>query len=122
MHFVPYSYGGRSPRYNYNTKYTSPLRVFDNFNSKAKTLDVFNFAKIKNSQLLKASRPPLTQSRVLPKENTVKISQMHYRKVSDSCKKFQKTNQSKQKNSKNKSLFSKNTGVPSYFRLLFCFF
>ena len=29
MYFVPYLYGGRSPPYNYNTKYTSPPRVFD---------------------------------------------------------------------------------------------
>ena len=43
----------------------------DNFNSKAKTLDAFNFAKTKNSKL-KASRPPLTQSRVLLKENSSK--------------------------------------------------
>ena len=39
MYFVPYLYGGRSPPYNYNTKYTSLPRVFDtpsshsNFNS-----------------------------------------------------------------------------------------
>ena len=39
VYFVPYLYGGRSPPYNYNTKYTSPPRVFDtpsihsNFNS-----------------------------------------------------------------------------------------
>ena len=29
MYFVPYLYGGRSPPYTYNTKYTRPLRVFD---------------------------------------------------------------------------------------------
>ena len=29
VHFVPYLYGGRSPPYTYNTKYTSPLRFFD---------------------------------------------------------------------------------------------
>ena len=28
MYFVPYLYGGRSAPYNYNTKYTSLLRVF----------------------------------------------------------------------------------------------
>ena len=67
VYFVPYLYGGRS-----NTKYTSPLRVFDNFNSKAKTVDAVNFAKIKNSKLT-ASRSPLTQNRVLLKENTVRI-------------------------------------------------
>ena len=70
VYFVPLLYEGRSPPYNCNTKYSSPLRVFDNFNSKAKTLDAVNFAKIKNSKL-KASRSPLTQSRVLLKENTV---------------------------------------------------
>ena len=62
--------GGFPPRDKYGTKYTSPLRVFDNFNSKVKTLDAVNFAKIKNSKS-KASRSPLTQSRVLLKENTV---------------------------------------------------
>ena len=64
-------YGGPSPPYECNTKYTSPLRVFDNFNSKAKTLDAVNFAKMKNSKL-KASRSPLTQNRVLLKKKTVK--------------------------------------------------
>ena len=29
VYFVPYLYGGRSPPYNYNTKYTSLPRVFD---------------------------------------------------------------------------------------------
>ena len=46
VYFVPYLYGGRSPPYNCNTKYTSPLRVFDNFNSKAKTLDAVKFALV----------------------------------------------------------------------------
>ena len=63
VYFVPYLYGGRS-----NTKYRSPLRAFDNFNSKAKNLDAFSFAKNENS---KASRSPLTQNRILTKENTV---------------------------------------------------
>ena len=45
------TYEGRSPPYNCNTKYTSPLRVFDNFNSKAKTSPAFNFAKIKSVKL-----------------------------------------------------------------------
>ena len=36
---------GAKPPYNCNTKYTSPLRVFDNFNSKAKTIGTFNFSK-----------------------------------------------------------------------------
>ena len=45
VYFVPYLYGGRSPPYNFNTKYTSPLRVFDNFNFKAKTIGTFNFSK-----------------------------------------------------------------------------
>ena len=49
VYFVPYLYGGRSPSYNYNTKYTSPLKVFDNFNSKAEKLATFNFAKIESS-------------------------------------------------------------------------
>ena len=47
VYFVPYLYGGRSPPYNRNTKYTSPLRVFDNFNSKAKTVGTFNFSQLK---------------------------------------------------------------------------
>ena len=46
VYFVPYLYGGRSPPYNCNTKYTSPLRVFDNFNSKAKTIATFNLALV----------------------------------------------------------------------------
>ena len=29
VYFVRYLYGGRSPTYNYNTKYTSTPRVFD---------------------------------------------------------------------------------------------
>ena len=29
VYFASYLYGGRSPPYNYNTKYTSPHRVFD---------------------------------------------------------------------------------------------
>ena len=55
MYFVPYLYGGRSPPYTYNTKYTGPPRVFDtpsshsnfnpnsnsNFNSKLKNKKVF---------------------------------------------------------------------------------
>ena len=47
VYFVLYLYGGRSPPYNCNTKYTS-LRVFDNFNFKAKTIGTFNFSKIKS--------------------------------------------------------------------------
>ena len=47
VYFVPYLYGGRSPPYNCNTKYTSPLSVFDNFNFKAKSIGMltFNFSK-----------------------------------------------------------------------------
>ena len=51
VYFVPYIYAGRSPPYNCNTKYTSPLRAFDNFNSKAKTLATFHFAKVKSAKL-----------------------------------------------------------------------
>ena len=43
--------GGEATPYNCNTKYTSPLRVFDNFNSTAKTLATSNFAKIKSAEL-----------------------------------------------------------------------
>ena len=39
---------GASHPYNCKTKPTSPLRVFDNFNSKAKTLATFNFSKVKS--------------------------------------------------------------------------
>ena len=50
VYFVPYLCGGRSPPYNCNTKCTTvaPLRVFDNFNSKAKTIATFYFSKIKS--------------------------------------------------------------------------
>ena len=41
----------RRPPYNCNTKYTSPLRVFGNFNSKAKTMATFDFCKIKSIKL-----------------------------------------------------------------------
>ena len=41
--------GGLRPLYKYRTKYTSPLRVFDNFNSKAKATATFDFCKIKNA-------------------------------------------------------------------------
>ena len=37
MCFLLQSKGGLRPQYKYGTKYTSPFRVFDNFNSKAKT-------------------------------------------------------------------------------------
>ena len=47
VYFVPYLYGGRSPPYNCNTKYTSPLRVFDNLNFKA-TIGTFIFQNIKS--------------------------------------------------------------------------
>ena len=49
VYFVPYFYRGRSPHYNCNTKHTSPLRVFDNFNSNAKTIATFNFSKMKRT-------------------------------------------------------------------------
>ena len=51
VYFVPYLHRGRSPPYNCNTKYTSPLRVFVNFNSKAKTIATFNFSKIESAKL-----------------------------------------------------------------------
>ena len=50
VYFVPCSYGERSPPYNCNTKYTSPVKVVDNFNSKAKTLAIFSFVKIKSAK------------------------------------------------------------------------
>ena len=50
VYFVPYLYGGRSPPYNCNTKYISPLRVFDIFNAKAKTQATLKFSKIKSAQ------------------------------------------------------------------------
>ena len=37
VYFVLQLSGGLCPPYKYSTKYTNPLRVFDNFNSKAKT-------------------------------------------------------------------------------------
>ena len=37
VYFVLQLQGGLRPPYKYGTKYTSPLRIFDNFNSKAKT-------------------------------------------------------------------------------------
>ena len=37
--------------YNYDANYTSPLRVFDNFNSTAKTIATLNFCKIRNAKL-----------------------------------------------------------------------
>ena len=43
--FVLQLSGGLRPLYKYGKKYTSPLRVFDNFNSKAKTIGTFNFSK-----------------------------------------------------------------------------
>ena len=43
--------GGLRPSYKYGTDYTRPLRVFDNFNSKAKTIAPSNFSKIKNAKL-----------------------------------------------------------------------
>ena len=46
--YVYCSYGGGlRPPYKYGTKYTSPLRVFDNFHSKAKIIGTFNFSKNK---------------------------------------------------------------------------
>ena len=41
----------RTP-YKYGTKYKSPLRVFDNFRSKAKTIATFNFCKLKVARFL----------------------------------------------------------------------
>ena len=37
--------------FQYGTKYTSPLRVFDNFIFKAKTIATFNLAKSKAAKL-----------------------------------------------------------------------
>ena len=45
VYFVPYLYGGRSPPYNYNTKYTSLPRVFDTPSSHS------NFNPNSNSKL-----------------------------------------------------------------------
>ena len=42
--------GGLCPPYKYVTKCTSQLRVFDNLNSKAKTLATLSFAKIKSAK------------------------------------------------------------------------
>ena len=61
VYFVPCLYGGRGPPYNYNTKYATPLRVFDKFNSKAKTLATFNFRKIKSAKLKVARFLPTSQ-------------------------------------------------------------
>ena len=49
VYFVLQLQGGLRPPYKYGTKYTSPLRVFDNFNFKAKTIGTFNFSRIKNT-------------------------------------------------------------------------
>ena len=43
--------GGTAHPYNCNTEHTSPLRVFDSFNSKAKTMAAFTFCEIKNAKL-----------------------------------------------------------------------
>ena len=50
VYFVLQLWGGLRPPYKYGTKYTSPLRVFDNFNSKAKTKATFDFSNIKNAK------------------------------------------------------------------------
>ena len=57
------SYGGQGlhppPPHKYGTEYTSPLRVFDNFNSKAKTIATFNICKIKSAKLNVAGFLPI---------------------------------------------------------------
>ena len=50
--FVPYLQWGAKPPHTCNTKYTSPLRVFGNFNAKAKTLDTFAKLKVPNERYL----------------------------------------------------------------------
>ena len=45
VYFVLQLLGGLRPPYKYGTEYTSPLRVSDNFNFKAKTIGTFNFSK-----------------------------------------------------------------------------
>ena len=45
VYFVLQLYGGLPPSYKYGKKYRSSLRVFDNFNFKAKTIGTFNFSK-----------------------------------------------------------------------------
>ena len=64
MYFVLYSYGGRSPPYNYNTKYTSLPRVFDtpsshsNFNPNSNSNSNLNSKKKVKIQTLRAFRRP----------------------------------------------------------------
>ena len=48
VYFVLQLLGGLRPPYKYGTKYTSTLRVFDNFDSKAKNISTLNFCKIEN--------------------------------------------------------------------------
>ena len=56
MYFVPYLYRGRSPLYNYNTKYTSLPRVFDtpsshsNFHPNSNSNSNLN-SKLKNKKV-----------------------------------------------------------------------
>ena len=58
--------GGEGPPDKCNTKYTSPLRVFDDFNSKAKTIATFDFAIIRTAKLKVA--------RFLPRQRTASCS------------------------------------------------
>ena len=51
VYFASYLYGGEAPPITKVQNTQAPLRVFDNFNSKAKTLDALNFAKFKDSKL-----------------------------------------------------------------------
>ena len=51
VYFVLQLWGGVWPPYKHSTEYTSPLRVFDNFKSKAKTIAKVNFCKIKSAKL-----------------------------------------------------------------------
>ena len=56
----------------YNTKYTSPLRVFDNFNSKAETLvtvDVCKNGKFKSQVAPSCHRPQPSQNFPKSKQN-----------------------------------------------------
>ena len=61
VYFVLQLQGGLRPPYKYGTKYTSPLGVFDNFNSIAKTIATFNFCKIKSAKLKVARFLPMVR-------------------------------------------------------------
>ena len=44
VYFVPYLHGGRSPPISAIQNTQAPLRVFDDFHFKAKTIGTFNFS------------------------------------------------------------------------------